>query len=237
MPDPTHVPPTVPLAPTTTLAALATAWAGATRVFHRHGLDFCCRGDRTLEAACRERGLDPEQVQAELRRELRPLASSERWDDRPTAQVIAHLVDHFHAAHRRELPRLLAMAAKVEAVHRDRPECPRGLHAHLAHVAAELERHMQQEEQVLFPLLITGQHDGAAAPILAMVADHDEHARHLAGLRTLAHGFVPPAAACNTWRALYLGLDEFERDVMAHVHLENHVLFPRAAPGRPAVTA
>ena len=35
--------------------------------------------------------------------------------------------------------------------------------------------------------------------------------------------------ACPTFRGLYYGLSEFERDMHVHVHLENHVLFPRAA--------
>lgn len=233
MSAPGTIPPLPALSTTTTLAALATAWAGASRVFQRHGLDFCCHGDRSLADACRARGLAPETVLAELRAELQPRSADERLDDRPTAQLIVHLVDHFHAGHRRELPRLLAMARKVEAVHRDKPECPRGLAAHLALLTDELERHMQKEEQVLFPMLLADHAGAAAAPILCMVGEHEEHARNLAELRRLAHDYVPPAAACGTWRALYLGLAELEHDVMEHVHLENHVLFPRAgcAPG------
>ncbi|MNP85488.1 Iron-sulfur cluster repair protein YtfE [compost metagenome] len=38
----------------------------------------------------------------------------------------------------------------------------------------------------------------------------------------------PPEGACNTWRALYRGLDELRVDLMQHIHLENNVLFPRA---------
>jgi regulator of cell morphogenesis and NO signaling len=39
--------------------------------------------------------------------------------------------------------------------------------------------------------------------------------------------FRPPLEACNTWRGLYHGLAELERDTHVHVHLENNVLFPR----------
>ena len=32
---------------------------------------------------------------------------------------------------------------------------------------------------------------------------------------------------CNTWRALYSGIQEFADDLMMHIHRENNILFPR----------
>ena len=55
-----------------------------------------------------------------------------------------------------------------------------------------------------------------------------EHGEKLATLRALANDFVPPEGACTSWRALLLRCEQLEADLMAHVHLENHVLFPRA---------
>ena len=213
------------------LAELATTWAGASRVFLRHGLDFCCHGQQSIAAACAKKGLDADRILAELRTEVQPLAADARWDERPIAQLLTHLVDHYHAGHRQELPRLVQMAERVEAVHGDKADCPRGLPAQLRHVAQELELHMQKEEMVLFPMLLAGNGAQASGPIFVMEAEHEEHGRNLTKLRQIAHDFVPPPQACGTWRALYLGLAEFERDVMQHIHLENHVLFRRAAHG------
>jgi len=39
-----------------------------------------------------------------------------------------------------------------------------------------------------------------------------------------------PADACKTWRTLYQGLEVFHGDLLAHVHLENDVLFVHALP-------
>jgi regulator of cell morphogenesis and NO signaling len=210
-----------------TLADLAATWSGASRVFQRHDLDYCCQGRRTLADACRERRVALDDVLGELRREVEPVDPDADWVELPSVQLIAHVLDHFHAGHRAELPRLLAMAEKVEHVHRAHPDCPRGLAAQLAAFAHELEQHMQKEENVLFPMLLAGGERSAWAPIQCMLAEHEEHGRTLAHLRALANGFVPPANACPTWRALYLGLLDFERAVMEHVHLENHVLFAR----------
>lgn len=212
----------------TTLADIATTRAGATRVFNRHGLDFCCRGKIALAAACRARGLSTETIVSELAAEEAKTSGFTRLDDKPLADVIAHVLERFHAAHREELPHLIAMARKVESVHKDKDSCPRGLADHLEHVAGELEDHMLKEEEVLFPLIIQGRGPQAAMPMQMMELEHVEHGQNLARLRQLGHDYQPPADACTTWRALYLELAQLERDVMEHIHIENNILFPRA---------
>ena len=64
-------------------------------------------------------------------------------------------------------------------------------------------------------------------PIQCMEQEHDDAGADLRRTRAMVTDFVPPSSACTTWRALYVGLAEFERELMEHVHLENHVLFPR----------
>ncbi|MBM3990507.1 MAG: iron-sulfur cluster repair protein YtfE [Planctomycetes bacterium] len=218
---------TAPIRPDTTLADLATTHAGASRVFHRHGLDFCCHGRISLAKACAEHKLDLDALLSELRAEEQRTESFEQWDERALPQLVEHLLANFHLRHREELPRLIAAARKVESVHGEKSSCPKGLAAHLEHMAEELEDHMQKEEQVLFPMVLAGRGAMAAMPVQVLEMEHNDHALNLQRSRALAHGFVPPSEACGTWRALYLGLEAFERDVMQHIHLENNVLFPR----------
>lgn len=211
----------------TSLAELATTRPGAAGVFWRHGLDFCCHGQIALGEACRARGLEAEELLEELAAQGAERAF-ERWDRRPLAELVMHLLERYHARHRAELPPLIEMARKVERVHAAKPDVPRGLTALLERVAEELEQHMQKEEQVLFPLILSGRGRLAGMPIQAMEREHEDHGRNLAALRARTHDHVPPPEACNTWRALYLGLAELERELMQHIHLENNVLFPRA---------
>jgi regulator of cell morphogenesis and NO signaling len=89
----------------------------------------------------------------------------------------------------------------------------------------ELEMHMQKEEQVLFPMLSRGLHAAAGRPIMVMRAEHDDHGVALQRLAALTNDITLPRAACNTWRALYLGLRTLREDLMEHIHLENNVLF------------
>ncbi|MEO6593850.1 MAG: hemerythrin domain-containing protein [Planctomycetota bacterium] len=79
----------------------------------------------------------------------------------------------------------------------------------------------------MFPMLARGE-GAAAGPIQVMEQEHEDAGAQFAAIRALSTDHAPPPEACGTWRALYLGLAEFERDLMQHVHLENYVLFPRA---------
>jgi regulator of cell morphogenesis and NO signaling len=37
-----------------------------------------------------------------------------------------------------------------------------------------------------------------------------------------------PSDACNAYRALYEGIAALDRDLLEHIHLEDHLAFPRA---------
>lgn len=215
------------LSTTQRLAQLATTRAGASRVFQRHRLDFCCGGQRDLATACADRGLDPRAVLAEIESEAPGPERFERWDERGAGDLIEHILERFHRPHREELARLLPMARRVEHVHADKISCPRGLADHVARMSDELEMHMQKEEQVLFPLIQSGAGRAARMPVQVMEGEHRDHARNLRELDSLTCDYTPPHEACSTWRALYLRLFELKQELMLHIHLENNVLFPK----------
>ena len=219
---------TSPIRPESSLAQLAAAHAGASRVFARHGLDFCCHGQESLREACARKEFDLELLVGEIEAEQRGDEPVEPWEVRPMNELVDHIITRFHQPLRAELPRLTAMARRVEAVHGEKPECPRGLTRLLDRVGSELTLHMEKEEQVLFPMLSRGAGAMAAGPIRVMEQEHGDHGTNLATIRRLVTDFAPPECACGTWRALYVGLAELELEVMRHIHLENHVLFPRA---------
>ena len=50
-------------------------------------------------------------------------------------------------------------------------------------------------------------------------------------LRSLTGEYVVPEGACNTWRALWVGLEVLERELHEHIHLENNILHKRAFRG------
>jgi len=211
------------------LGSLARSIPGATALFDANGLDFCCAGNKTLRAAAAERGADAAALAARLDALRGAPAEGRDWRNAPPADLIGHIVERYHARHREQLPELLRLARRVEHVHAGRPDCPAGLADHLEAMRHELESHMMKEEQILFPMLERGMRPQAEGPISVMRFEHEQHGNALAGLAALTNDIVPPSGACNTWRALYLGLATLRDDLIAHIHLENNILFDESA--------
>lgn len=212
------------------IGQIAVQLPGATAVFRRLKLDFCCGGQVSLSQAAADKGLDPSAVLAEL-------AALQRSDAVPEATSPSALIDYivarYHDVHRAQLPELVRMARRVEAVHRDNPDVPAGLADLLEEISEELQSHMLKEEQVLFPMLRSGGNPMVVHPIGMMRAEHVDHGEALDQLNALTHDATPPLGACNTWRALYAGIAQLGDDLIHHIHLENNVLFPQFEP-KPA---
>lgn len=215
---------------TQTLGDIAAANPVATRVFLRHKLDFCCGGQRTLAEACVRAGLDAEAIAHEITGEIGRGDDPARWESRSQHELADHIEQHYHAALRRDVPPLIAAARRVEKVHAEKPAVPAGLADHLTEFWNEMLSHMHKEENILFPMLRRGARGPAVyMPVRVMQQEHDEHSVALARIRELTGDLEIPAHACATWTALYQGLANLEVELMQHIHLENNILFLRAA--------
>lgn len=211
-----------------TLGDIARQLPGATGVFHGFGLDFCCGGKQSLAQAAQEAGVEADALLAELEGlEGRTAPEGADWARAEDAELIEHILSRYHDEHRRQLPELLRLSRRVELVHGGHPACPAGLSDCLENMHAELEAHMQKEEQVLFPMISRGMRDVATGPVGMMRHEHDDHGRVLHRIDELTGELSLPEGACNTWRALYLGLAALKADLMDHIHLENNILFER----------
>ena len=200
------------------LADIAASLPGATAVFRCAKLDFCCGGKVLLAEAAAARQLDL----AALTEDLEAIAEAALPGGQCEApEALITLVEtRYHETHRRELPELIRLARRVEAVHRGNAAAPVGLAQLLEQIAAELDCHMQKEEQVLLPLMRRGGHPMIGQPIAAMLTEHDQHGRYLQALEALTGDLTPPAEVCPTWRALYVGMRKFADDLMEHIHTE-----------------
>ncbi len=222
--------PALAISPEWAIGQIAVDIPGATAVFRRLKIDFCCGGQVSLRQATADKGLDLQAVMEEL-------AALKLPNDAPSfdspSSMIEHIISRYHDVHRAQLPELIRMAHRVEAVHKGKPQVPAGLGQALEAMHNELLSHMQKEELVLFPSLKAGGNPYIAQPIAMMRHEHTDHGAALEHIVALTHDMTPPADACNTWRALYAGLNQLRDDLISHIHLENNILFPlfeNAAP-------
>ena len=221
-----------------TVGAVVASRPALSRVFEQAGIDYCCGGKKTLDQACREKGIDAGSLIANL--EAYDIAGDDSLVD-AASMSLSELADHIERTHhaylRGELPRLIQISRKVATVHGGNDPRLQGVHDTLLAFASELSSHMMKEEMVLFPFIRRLEassspvafHCGSVAnPIRQMEHEHHDAGDALTKLRTLTDDYTPPEWACNTYRAMLDALAHLERDMHQHVHKEDNVLFPKA---------
>lgn len=182
-----------------------------------------------LEAMLQAHRQNIERVESRFSEGGTPEPGGAVGEPQPTepSALIEYILQRFHEVHRQQLPELIELATKVESVHADHPDVPRGLAVLLQQMHSELLDHMAKEEGVLFPMLARGGNSFVTHPICVMMSEHEEHARRLTQLMALTRQATPPAGACTTWVRLCTATKTFAEDLQKHIQLENTVLFPQ----------
>jgi regulator of cell morphogenesis and NO signaling len=224
-----------------TLASIVTNNHSTVPVLEQYHLDFCCKGKRTLAAACEEKGLSVEDIAAALQKATAPTGSQIMPFTQMTAeQLIGYILVHHHFYVKQSMPTIIGHLNKVAAKHGDTNPYMITVLNIFKEIQEEMTAHMQKEELVLFPRIkeLEVLHNKAqqsnleesyiSAPIQAMESEHDHAGDLLYKIRELTSNYTPPADACTTFIVCLAELKEFEEDLHRHVHLENNLLFPLA---------
>lgn len=208
----------------------------------RYGIDFCCKGGRTIEEVCRTKGIDQNTLENEIREEL---ARSAKPTDDPQNWTLTRLADHIEHVHHgyvnARVPVLLQYLEKLCKVHGDRHPELFEIHGEFVGCAQAMAMHMKKEELVLFPFIkqmeravsagtpIPEPHFGTVNnPVNMMREDHDAEGERFRRIAELSNGYTNPPDGCMTYRTAFAMLQEFEQDLHRHIHLENNILFPKA---------
>jgi len=223
-----------------TVAELVSENINAAHVFKKYGIDFCCGGGIIINKACEKNQVNL----VELLDDLHNLEDKGRtynynkWDLHFLAQ---HIQNIHHSYVEDSIPILFQYTNKVAEVHsQTNPELIK-IQELFAEVAGELTQHLKKEELILFPFIhkmekasknnikIQRPHFGSVeSPIAMMEEEHETAGDIFKEIAQLTNNYTLPPNACNTYKALYHKLEEFENDLHLHIHLENNILFPKA---------
>lgn len=226
----------------TTVRQLAIDLPGATRVFERFRIDYCCGGNKPLVEACANAGVDVEEVEQQLTRgEATPALATTDFNEMRLPVLIEHIVTKHHVYTKDEMVRLDSLTAKVESVHGEKHPELRQVNVLFKQLCTDLKPHMFKEEQVLFPYIVQLERASThklnapfAAfgtvnnPVRMMMMEHDVAGEILRELRKTTNDYAVLADVCISYKTLYEALGAFEADLHQHIHLENNILFPRA---------
>jgi regulator of cell morphogenesis and NO signaling len=224
-----------------TLAEIVTDNIRSAVIFEEFGLDFCCNGNRSLKSACVEKNVDVQKIVNELSSISVNENGSLNVNDWQLDFLVDYIINNHHQYVRRMIPVISLHADKVASVHgTNHPETLKIADLFLA-VREELEGHMMKEERILFlqikQMVLTQKENSQfflptfgtiQNPIKMMELEHTNAGDAMHQIRELSNNYTHPEDACNTFKALYSELKEFEEDLHKHIHLENNILFPKS---------
>lgn len=224
-----------------TVAEIVTENIKTADVFKKNGIDFCCGGNVNVQDVCKKKGVDYSKIKEDiLNIGKAPTGAQDfnTWD----IDFLADYIVNTHHKYVVEANHLIIQysdrVAKVHGHHyTETVEINRLFHA----IANELNQHMMKEENILFPFIKEigkAKKEGLPLypppfgtiqnPINMMEAEHTDAGEIIMQIKELSNNFTPPDGACNTFRALYSKLEEYQNDLFQHIHLENNILFPKA---------
>jgi regulator of cell morphogenesis and NO signaling len=211
-------------------------------VFQKYGIDFCCKGGKSLDEVCEKKQIDPNELLSEL------LGIMNRPDNSVTdfqSWRLDRLADYIEKKHHRYIvettPALMQFLDKLCKVHGEKhPELFK-IREEFGAAIKELARHMGIEERILFPFirsmvslsnnngpLIPPGFGTVRNPVSRMMKEHEVEGDRFSRIAEWTDQYNPPADACTTYRVAFSMLKEFDEDLHMHIHLENNILFPKA---------
>lgn len=214
----------------------------AATVFGSFKIDFCCKGNRTIEEACEGKNINSAEVREALAAVLNEKSDGDiDFKSWPMDLLADYIEKKHHRYVEARIPVLLQYLNKLCKVHGDAHPELIDIYRLFSESAGDLTAHMKKEELILFPYvrkMVKYRQEGKSMdvphfstvknPIQMMMSEHEAEGDRFEKIAKLTNGYTPPADACNTYKVTFALLDEFEKDLHRHIHLENNILFPNA---------
>ncbi|MCY1721212.1 iron-sulfur cluster repair di-iron protein [Prolixibacteraceae bacterium Z1-6] len=205
-------------------------------IFKNAGIDFCCGGRQTVSEACADHQINIAELEKQISElQKSPVSPSLDFKEWELPFLMDYIVNTHHKYVIKTLPDLVFYTRKIAEVHGDHHPELIDIAQKITEVATELEQHLKNEEEVLFPairsfLISKNEKDAKTieSEITRMFGEHDFAGGTLDEINHITEGYKLPDDACNTWHVAFKTLEQFEDDIHVHVHLENNILFPRA---------
>ena len=213
------------------------------KVFEKHSIDFYCGGKVSLEEICVGKGLDSTTIVYELEAvQSEPAERSQNYSAWALPFLIDYIVNTHHLYLKENDEQIAAYTRKIADVHGGlHPEVIK-ITAVFDKIAADLATHLIEEEDVFFPAVkrvkaakiagLTPETEDLELIRVSLIRLHGEHKEIGDAVHTVRHlsnNYAIPDDVCNSFIVTYRKLKEFEDDLHKHVHLENNILFPKAA--------
>jgi len=212
----------------TSLAQISQELPGATAIFNHYNLSFCCGGKKILQEAINDANIDKNEIMGSLLKLMDQSGASINWDEASDEDLVTYLKSLASTINETQLPELFRLAHRVETVHGNKSDCPVGLARQIDLITSKFNAQIAQENKELMPQYLNNQSISSSL-VEGVRKNIDDIVVAILKIYQLTNNITPPEGACNTWKALYLGLQNFKTDMKQFIHIENDILFSRIA--------
>lgn len=213
------------------------------KIFSNYGIDFYCKGNRYLEEVCEEESIDLTVIENEINSIIGlPRDESIDFYSLSPDSLIDYIIEIHHQYVEKNVPVLFIQLENLCKVYGEiYPELIE-INTLFMISGGELLNHLQKEETVLFPFVKTminaiknhetifqPQFGTVENPILILKNDHDMEGNLFSKISKLTNNYTPPKDVSESFKSTYILLKDFEENLHIHIHLENNILFQKAA--------
>jgi len=225
---------------TSIIGEIARLNSATVQVFRKYGLDFYNKGTNLLSEACAVCNCDESIVLKELQSALSTNVDADKnFDNWSLEALIAHIIESHHQYVNITVPEISVMFKTVlESQETNNVDLKR-ISELFRQLGNDMKQHMQKEELALFPLIrnlelskITGQGLSTGLSVKSLITvvefEHDTSGIIIKQINRLCDNYSAPEYASPVFCSFFNKLNEFESDLVMHIHLENNVLHKKA---------
>ena len=210
-------------------------------VFKKYHIDFCCKGGRTVEEACDNKKVSPQQIYQELEEIVNRKSEDIDFNSWPLDLLADYVEKTHHKYVEEKSAMLIPYLNKLCKEHGERHPELFEINELFIGSAQDLAAHMKKEELILFPFIkqmVEAKKNGEPLPaprfgtvenpVAMMKHEHEAEGERFVKIAELTNNYEFPDDACGTYQVTYRMLEDFQNDLHKHIHLENNILFPKA---------
>ena len=225
-----------------TLSELVTEDYRLAPVFKKYGIDYYCRGERTLQEVCESKNISSKILVQDLQNAIAETDTKQldfhSWS---ISELACYIEEKHHSYIKNRAPKIIENLFVLCKEYGDlRPEltCIMEL---FTKVFKKIENHNNKERFVLFPYVrkmgnLIENKETIDCKYLGIIKIHSQNiiqennfeGQHFLEIRELCNNYAVQNKECNAYKVVMELLNDFETKLELQLHLENNLLYPKA---------
>lgn len=208
--------------------------------FENNKIDFCCGGDKTLAEACEKSGIQVDKLLSEIEFLIKNEDLDTKYIEGLSPDALCdYIVKRHHSYIKEKVPFIKQKLNKLCDIHGAKHKELFEIRKLFAGAVYALTVHLQKEEDVLFPKIKSindnNEHNhkeeikitNIENIINELKEEHQTEGDRFEKIARLTNNYTTPEDGCNTYEITNRTLEEFEKDLHRHIHMENNILFQK----------